>query len=83
MKDIKQQWSRLNNGIYRQYLDGGITKEQYEARNRRINKAYDRYERKIARQQGKPARRGISNYPGVIDHNVQYSRNTYMGNAKG
>lgn len=79
MKDIKRQWSRLNNGIYRQYLDGDITKEQYNARNRKIDKAYDRYERNIARQQGQPQRRGISNYPGAIDHNIQYSRKAYAG----
>lgn len=79
MRDIKQQYSRIDNRLYRQYLDYKISEEQYESRKKKLNSTYDRYERNIARQQGKPARRGISNYPGQIDHNIQYSRKAYAG----
>ena len=77
MRDIKQQYSRIDNRLYRQYLDYKISEEQYESRKKKLNSTYDRYERNIARQQGKPARRGISNYLGQIDHNIQYSRKAY------
>lgn len=79
MQDIKKQYSRIDNKLYRQYLDYDISEEQYRSRKKRLNSAYDRYERNIARQQGKPAKRGISNYPGQIDHNIQYSRKAYAG----
>lgn len=80
MGDIKRQWSRVTGRIYRSYLDGSISESQYLSRQGKANKAYDRYERNIARQQGKTPMRGISNYPGQIDHDIQYSRKAYAGN---
>lgn len=79
MRDIKNQYSRIDNMLYRQYLDYDIDEETYNRRKSRLNSVYDRYERRIARQQGKPAKRGISNYPGAIDHNIKYSKAAYAG----
>lgn len=80
MRDIKQQYSRINNRLYRQYLDYDIDEATYNSRKNAITKAYDRYEKNIARQQGQKAVRGISNYHGAIDHDIQYSRKAYAGN---
>lgn len=79
MRDIKQQYSRIKNRLYRQYLDYKIDEKTYDSRQKRLDSTYDRYERNIARQQGKPAKRGISNYNGQIDHNIQYSQAAYAG----
>ena len=79
MRDIKQQYSRIKNRLYQRYIDYGISEEQYNSRQKALDRTYDRYERNIARQQGKPAKRGISNYPGAIDHNIKYSRSAYAG----
>lgn len=79
MRDIKRQYSHIKNRLYQQYIDYNISAEQYWNRQNKIDRAYDRYERNIARQQGKPAKRGISNYPGQIDHTIQYSRKAYAG----
>ena len=79
MRDIKQQYSRIKNRLYRQYLDYQIDENTYNSRQKALDRTYDRYERNIARQQGKPAQRGISNYNGMIDHNIQYSQKAYAG----
>ena len=79
MRDIKQQYSRINNRLYRQYLDYKIDEATYNSRKKRLDSAYDRYERNIARQQGKSPIRGISNYPGQINHTIQYSQKAYAG----
>lgn len=79
MRDIKQQYSRINNRLYRQYLDYKIDEDTYNSRKKTLDRTYDRYERNIARQQGRTPMRGISNYPGQIDHNIQYSRRAYAG----
>lgn len=79
MRDIKQQYSRIKNRLYRQYLDYKIDEKTYDSRQKRLDSTYDRYERNIARSQGKKAVRGISNYPGAINHDVQYSQAAYAG----
>ena len=79
MRDIKQQYSRIKNRLYQRYIDYGISEEQYNSRQNALDRTYDRYERNIARSQGKKAVRGISNYPGAINHDVQYSQAAYAG----
>lgn len=79
MRDIDQQYSRIKNRLYRRYLDYEISKEQYDSRMQQLNRTYDRYERNIARLQGRKPFRGISNYPGALDHNIQYSTKAYAG----
>lgn len=79
MNDIKRQYSRIYNRLYRQYLDYDISEEQFNRRRERIVKAYDRYERNIARLQGTPHQgRGAANWPG-FDNNARYSRSAYAG----
>ena len=79
MNDIMRQYSRIDNRLYRQYLDYQIDQDTYNRRKSRLNRVYDRYERNIARQQGQTPRRGISNYNGAINRNIQYSRSAYAG----
>ncbi len=78
MSDIRKQYSRIDNKLYRRYLDYDISKEEYDSRKNRINKAYDKYERNIARQQGVSPARGVANYSG-FDNNTKYSRAAYAG----
>lgn len=79
MNDIKQQYSRISNRLYRQYLDDDISETQFDSRKNKLDRVYDRYERNIARQQGLPAKRGISNDPLKFDDNIRYSRTAYAG----
>ena len=83
MNDIGRQYSRIKDSLYRRYLDYGISEKQFNSRQKRIDRAYDRYERNIARIQGTARQgRGASNYPvslGGTDNTIKYSRQAYAG----
>ena len=85
MQDIKEQYTRIQSRMYRNYLDNPNTPDDYYDKGMaRVNKIYDRYERNIARQQGLEPRRGISNVPtqlGGTDDTIKYSRSAYAGNG--
>ena len=83
MNDIGNQYGRISNRLYSDYINYRIDKQTYDKRKKRIDTAYDRYERNIARLQGTRRQgRGAANYAisqGGIDSNVRYSRSAYAG----
>lgn len=83
MRDIGNQYGRISNRLYDDYINYRIDEDTYNSRKRRINKAFDRYERNIARLQNTRVQgRGASNTPtrlGGIDQDVQYRRPAYAG----
>ena len=47
LREIDQQYSRIDNRLYRQYLDYELSEEEFQNRRRAIQNAYDRYETNI------------------------------------
>ena len=54
MKDIMDQYSRIDNQLYRRYLDFEIDEDEYKRRKQKLNDTYDRYEVNMANAQGFP-----------------------------
>lgn len=77
LRDIDEQYSRIDNRLYRQYLDYEIDEDTFNNRRRTIQNAYDRYQTNIVRQTQPGWQRGL-NYP--LDRRLldrRYTRNVY------
>lgn len=62
LKDIDNQYSRISNRLYRQYLDYEIDEDTYKRRMQSINDAYDRYQTNILQTRIPNWQRGMA-YP--------------------
>ena len=62
LRDIDQQYSRIENRLYRQYLDFEIDEDTYNKRMETIRNAYDRYQTNILNTEVPGWQRGMA-YP--------------------
>ena len=62
LHEIDDQYSRIDNRLYRQYLDYEISEEEFQSRRRAIQNAYDRYQTNILNTEIPGWRRGNA-YP--------------------
>lgn len=76
LRDIDEQYSRIENRLYRQYLDFDIDEDTYKSRMNRINNAYDRYQTNYIREINPNWSRGMS-YPMGFRYDKKVSRKVY------
>jgi len=84
LRDIDNQYSRIDNRLYQQYINYEIDEDTFNSRRRQIQNAYDRYQTNIVRNQGAAGwRRGMS-YPGNVSewYGSPVSRNIYARNNR-
>ena len=62
LHEIDDQYSRIDNRLYRRYLDFQIDEDEFENRRRVIQNAYDRYQTNILNTEVPGWRRGMD-YP--------------------
>ena len=77
MKDIMEQYSRIDNQLYRRYLDYEIDEDEYWRRKKKLNDTYDRYEVNMANDQGFPITRhgeGGGNSSSYYLHNMDLKK---------
>ena len=77
LRDIDNQYSRIENRLYRQYLDYDIDEDTYNRRMQTIKNAYDRYQTNYVRAQGATNWRRGMQYPRNLEYDKPVKRSTY------
>ena len=77
LKEIDDQYSRIDNRLYRQYLDYEISEEEFQNRRKAIQDAYDRYQTNILRTRVPGWQRGMQYPRPFTEYRKPYPRSVY------
>ena len=82
LREIDQQYSRIYNRLYRQYLDFEISEEAFWNRRRAIQDAYDRYQTNIMNTEVPGWTRGMGGTRNPALYNRPIARRVYARNNR-
>ena len=82
LSDLARQYSRIDNRLYRQYLDYEIDEETFNRRRRAIQDVWDRYETNIMNTQFPGWERGNAYPRNFTLYNRPIARSVYTRNNR-
>ena len=77
LRQIDEQYSRIDNRLYRQYLNYEISEEEFQNRRRAIQNTYDRYQTNILNTEIPGWRRGDAYPRNFTLYNQRIPRSVY------